>query len=286
MTVGAVGEALRAPGWDARLALSFARRGETAKLVRREHRGPLVVQKMLHPEGPDVCQAIVVHPPGGIAGGDRLALEVDVDEHTHAQLSTPGAAKWYRSAGAPAIQTIAMRAAAGATVEWLPQETIVFDGARATLAASVRLAGDATFVGWDIVSLGRVESGERFARGSFAQRFELVRDGALVWAERSHFAAGDRLLVSPAGLNGAPMFGTFVAAAPVVPTDLLAACRELAIDTGAGLQGAITRLPGVLVARCRGASTEAARRWFAALWAVVRPALIGRRAVPPRIWRT
>jgi urease accessory protein len=273
-------------GWDAHLALGFARRGERSALARRTHRGPLVVQKALHPEGPAVCQAIVVHPPGGIAGGDRLALTVDVDAGAHAQLTTPGAAKWYRSTGAAACQSLAARVGAGATLEWLPQEAIVFDGARAQTSTIVSLAADAIFLGWDIVCLGRTASGETFRHGRYRQRFELVRDGALVWAERTALIGGNRLASSPVGLNGCPMFGTFVVAAPAVPGGALAAWRGIRPADAESTEGAVTQLPGVLVARCRGRSPEAARRWFAALWTAVRPAVCGRAAVPPRIWNT
>jgi len=274
------------PIWDARLALGFARRGERSVLVRRAHTGPLVVQKALHPEGPGVCQAIVVHPPGGIAGGDRLAIALDVGRDAHAQLTTPGAAKWYRSAGAAARQTLDARVGAGGVLEWLPQEAIVFDGARAQTTTAVALAGDAVFIGWDVVCLGRTASGERFVRGSVRQRFELVRDGALVWAERATIEGRGRVIASPVGLSDCPMFGTFVVAAPAIADELLAACRRIVPVDADATEGAVTRLPGVLVARCRGRSPEAARQWFAALWTIVRPALCGRAAVPPRIWTT
>jgi urease accessory protein len=171
-------------------------------------------------------------------------------------------------------------------LEWLPHETIVFEGARADLTTAIALAGDALFVGWDVVSLGRRASGERFDRGVYRQRFELVRDDALVWAERTNLAGGSGLLAAPAGLSGAPMFGTFVVAAPVIGDDLVAAWRAVVPDADAGIAGAVTRLPGILVARCRGDSPEAARAWFTALWALARRVLTGRTAVPPRIWST
>src|SRR5438128_5047024 len=118
-----------AASWKASLSLAFARQGERSVLVGRVHDGPLVVQKPLYPEGMDVCHAIVVHPPGGIAGGDELALRVECAASSHAVLTTPGAAKWYRSAGAWARQSLDFRV--GGTLEWLPRETIVFDGALA-----------------------------------------------------------------------------------------------------------------------------------------------------------
>jgi urease accessory protein len=273
-------------GWTARLALRFARRDDRTVLVTRTHSGPLVVQKTLHPEGPGVCQAIVVHPPGGIAGGDQLALSVDVGINAHAQLTTPGATKWYRSTGVAARQTLDFCVEGGATCEWLPQDGIVFDGARAEMTTRVALTGDAVFMGWDLTCLGRIASGERFERGAYRQRFELMRDNATVWAERAIIDADSAVATSPVGLSDYPIFGTFVIAAPMIADELLVACRRITPDRGEEIEGAVTRLPGVLVARCRGHSVESARRWFVALWTVLRPALCGRQAMPPRIWNS
>src|SRR2546423_14099799 len=120
-----------AASWKARLSLSFARDGNRSVLAERSHEGPLVVQKPLYPEGDAVCHAIVVHPPGGIAGGDELRLDVSAAAGAHALLTTPGAGKWYRSAGAQAKQLLSF--SLQGTLEWLPRETIVFDGALACL---------------------------------------------------------------------------------------------------------------------------------------------------------
>src|SRR6185369_16165309 len=146
--------------WKARLELGFTRESERTVLSRKLHDGPLVVQKPLYPEGSAVCHAIVVHPPGGMAGGDELELTSSVAQGAAALLTTPGATKWYRTAGPQASQRIAFDAQG--TLEWLPQETIVFDGALAQSALEVDLATDASLVGWEIVCLGRAGSGERF----------------------------------------------------------------------------------------------------------------------------
>lgn len=270
-------------GWSAELALGFERRGARTVLAHRRHDGPLVVQKPLHPEGEAVCHAIVVHPPAGIAGGDDLLLEATAGAGSHALLTTPGAAKWYRTAGAWARSRVRLRAAPGAHLEWLPQETIVFDGARAAIELDVELEGDAAFVGWDITCLGRTGSGERFASGEIALRTAIRRDGRPVWIERGRLAPPGGLLDSPAGLAGESVTGTLVAAAREIDDRLLAACRAVAPRAG---RGAVTRLPGLLVARQLGGGVEAARRYFTALWAVLRPALAGREAAEPRIWRT
>ena len=269
--------------WHARLALEFARVGPRTVLARREHVGPLVVQKPLYPEGESVCQCIVVHPPGGIAGGDRLELDVAANAGTHVQLTTPGAAKWYRSGGARAEQRILFRVGTGAVLEWLPQGTIVFDEADATSELGVHLEGDAAFIGWDVVCLGRTASSEQFTAGRWRQRVDVERDGALIWSERMVLTGNSPWLDSPAGLNGAPVFGTFVAVSATFDDSTLHACRALAPVQG---DGAVTRLPGAFVARYRGPSSESAHGWFTALWRVVRPHVAGRAAVIPRIWHT
>jgi urease accessory protein len=241
------------------------------------------VQKALYPEGPAVCQAIVVHPPGGIVAGDSLRIEVDAGPRAHAQLTTPGAAKWYRSAGPGARSDTVLRVATGALVEWLPQETMLFDGARAEIRFSVELAGDARFIGWDVTQLGRTASGERFATGRMHQAVELRRDDTMLWCERAVLDGGSRALQSGAMLDGAPVFGTMMAAGADVDDGVLAACRAASPVSGAG---AVTRLPLLLVARYRGGCAHAARTYFASLWRLLRPVLAGRAAVPPRIWNT
>src|SRR5262249_52335552 len=153
--------------------------GDRTVLAERRHDGPLVVQKPLYPEGPDVCHAIVVHPPGGIAGGDQLSLRAAIDNGSHALLTTPGAGKWYRSAGPMAQQSLAFDVRG--TLEWLPRETIVFDGALAELDTRIELAEGARFIGWEVVCLGRRGSGERFRRGRLKLSTHIGREARTVY---------------------------------------------------------------------------------------------------------
>jgi urease accessory protein len=276
-------EAGAAAGWQAALELDFERRGDATVLAGRRHRGPLRVQKPLYPEGESVCHALVLHPPAGVCGGDRLEVGVRVGAGAHALLTTPGAGKWYRSTGPEAAQALEFRVAAGAALEWLPQESIVFDGARARMAARVELEPGARFLGWEIVCLGRRGSGERFLRGWLSLANRIFREGMPLWLEQGLLEGGSPLLEAPAVLDGAAVFGTFVAAGPEIDDALLAACRAPAPEQG---QGGVTRLPRLLAARYAGDEAEAARRYFCELWRLLRPALLGRAAVPPRIWMT
>lgn len=267
--------------WKASLSLEFRFQNQRTVLTEKAHDGPLVVQKPLYPEGPGVCHAIVVHPPGGIAGGDELVLQAKAEKDAAALLTTPGAAKWYRSAGPLARQRL--RFEVRGTLEWLPQEAIVFDGALAEMACEVELAAGARFLGWDIVCLGRRGSGERFARGALRFATRVRREGRPLWIERGRIEGGGGLMTSPAGLAGRSVFGTLFACALNLNGEVLTEARKIEPETG---DGTVTRLPGILLARYLGDSSEAARRYFGGLWRILRPALAGREANEPRIWRT
>ena len=168
------------------------------------------MQKALYPEGDAVCHAVVIHPPGGIAGGDALELNVTVEPGAHALITTPGAAKWYKANGRVASQHV--RLAVDGVLEWLPQEAIVFDAAEVRSSIDIDLAADATMIGWDIVALGRRAAGERYSRGCFAQTIRLSIGGELTWIERTRIAGGDALLDAPVGLAGHHVFGCLWAA--------------------------------------------------------------------------
>lgn len=264
-----------ASSWKAELSLGFERIDGRTVLAHRRHDGPLVVQKPLYPEGGEVCHAIVIHPPAGIAGGDEVLLNVEAGKTAGALLTTPGAGKWYRSAGPWASQKLDFTV--DGALEWLPQETIVFDGALADLSTEVRLGADARYIGWEILCLGRTGSGERYQRGTTRLSTRIHRNGKLLWLERGRIDGGGKLMQSQAGLGGHTVCGTLIAAAP----DLGTKCAPTRAE---GL--AVTMLPGVLVGRYLGDSSEEAKRLFTRLWAVLRPALLGREAHEPRIWRT
>ncbi|MFJ5255304.1 urease accessory protein UreD [Pseudomonas sp. NPDC088414] len=272
--------ALFTPSWHAELELAYARFGDCTRPVQRRHLGPLRVQKHLYAEGPEVCQHIIVHPPGGIAGGDRLNISARVEADAWAQITSPGAAKWYRAAG-PAYQQLDLKIAAGATLEWLPQETIVYSAAQAELSTSIELEGDARLFYWDVVALGRPASGERFDLGHFQAHLDIRRDGRLLWHERQRISGNDGLLDSPIGLDGKPVFATLLVTGEI-DAELLERCRSL----GHEVRGDLTQLPGLLVARCLASEALLARAWLIDLWRLLRPALLGREAVSPRIWST
>jgi len=280
-------EAEAPTGWPARLDLRFRPSRSPAgprTLLERSHQGPLRVQKALYPEGDEVCHVLVVHPPGGIAGGDRLAISATVEAGAQALVTTPGAGKWYRANGREAGQDV--RLAVAGDLEWLPQEAIVYDAARVRSSLRIDLARGGRCVGWDIVALGRRAAGERFASGRFAQSIELWREGQPAWIELTRIDGDDALLASPVGLGGAHVFGCFWACGAAWSDDAIEQLRaELKPFDGA--ETALTRLADdLLIGRVVGATTEAVRERLERLWLATRMPVLGRAPRRPRIWAT
>jgi len=268
--------------WTGHLQLQFERVGARTVIARRRHSGPLLVQRAFHePDGG--CQVYLIHPPGGVVAGDQLVLELELRAESRTLVTTPAATKIYSSSGACSQLSQHFAIAEGAILEFLPQETILYDGARAQSSTRVSLAPRSQFVGWEILSLGRDEQG--FSRGSFIQHWQLERAGRLLWSERSLLEGGSPLLQASWGLGGRRVLATLVGTGAAELA--LEPLREHAQQLGpADDCFSVTRLGEVLVCRYLGYSSEAAKRFFSAAWAVLRQAVSGRRTVPPRIWAT
>lgn len=242
------------------------------------------MQKGLYPEGPGRVDLLILHPPSGICGGDRLDIGITLERGAQARITTPGAAKWYRADGQRARQHTRLDVADGAVLEWLPQESIVFDGAWPCTTTDIDCTASARACGWDIWMLGRLAAGERYAAGTLRQHTRLRRDGRLLWSERVHLTAGDPLRASPLGWNGADVAGGLWALGLPNDESLLAACREVSEP---GTHIGVTRFEhGLWLARALGSSAGRVRTALTRIWSLLRPALCGAPGIPPRIWAT
>src|SRR5690606_32952989 len=222
--------------WRAGIELAYESRGERTVPALRRHHGPLRVQRGLLPEGPGVWHQILVHPPGGIASNDTLDIQVTARAGARAVLTSPGAAKWYRARrpgsalrepGTWARQWLRLDVEPGASIEWLPLESIVFDGARAQWDNRFDVAPGAGLVAAELVCLGEPASERAFASGCLRWRTEIRRGDRLLFAEQAAIEGGDRMLHSPAGLAGHPVFGTLFVVPPEPGMDPLPALRAV-----------------------------------------------------------
>lgn len=279
----------RGSGWRARLGVELVSRDGATVLGRTHHEGPLRIQQTFHPEGPGTAHVYVLHPPGGVVSSDRLEIGVDIRTGAHGLFTMPGAAKLYRarseSEAAQIIQTL--RVSAGAVLEWLPQETIAFRGARAQSMTRVLLEGDARFVGWEMLCLGRPAAGEDFESGAVEPHLEVYRDGRPIWLDRSSYVGGDRVLSAPWGLNGFRAFGTMVMTH--ADHESVRAVREgweqEPLDVSVGRTSA-TLIRDLLLIRGMATQARHLRSRFGLAWSLLRPLHSTKIAVPPRIWVT
>lgn len=279
--------------WVAHLALRFAHQyiahqASRSFLAFKQHHGPLVLQKSLHPEGQAVCHGVVVHPPGGVAGGDALTLEATLEPQAHALLTTPGAGKWYKANGQAASQHLQFALADNACLEWLPQENILFDGAQVDFSARIDLAEGAKYAAWDIVCFGRQAQQERWQTGRMHQNLAIYRQNKLIWREVGTWTPNSRCMQSIVGLGGSPVSASFIVVAGTVPTEMIEACKAVQPNLALDLQAkyGITALPEVISARYVGHSAQSAKQYFEQLWQILRPWYSGRTATRPRIWNT
>jgi len=272
-----IGRAPTGRGWQAQLELSFERRAGTTVLAGRRHIGPMVVQRPFYPET-EVCHVYVVHPPGGVVAGDELALSARVQSGAHALITTPAAGKFYRSDG-PTARLVQELSVKGGALEWLPQENIFYPGALAEVGAVVRLDGAARFFGWEVSCFGLGARAESFRAGELRQYLELQFDDELILCERQRIDW--ECIAARWGLGGNAAVGTLLAY-PALPRDLDAA-RGVA---QANVTISATLVDRALVCRALAQRADRLRAAFVGIWSAVRPLIMEREAVLPRVWAT
>jgi urease accessory protein len=273
--------------WWADLALRFARREGRTVLVERRQRGPLTVQKALYPEGPGICHAVIIHPPGGIAGGDKLSIGIELEKNSCAVITTPAATKWYKAAGRSSRQEVIIRLGESSTLDWLPQENLYFNAARTQSVFKLEVAATASAIGWDMALLGRQASGEKWEAGYIRSSTEMLRpDGTPLWIEQAFLEGIDPLLESPQGLAGYKALGTLWAVG-LGCTSVLSTELNTHLPFGAQLRAGATALPnGVLLLRCLAAEIEGLRQLLIDCWMRLRPLILGFAPHRLRLWAT
>lgn len=273
------------PGdWKAELDLEIEWSDGRTRLIRRRHRGPLVVQQPFYPEKDGTCHIYLLHPPAGIVGGDKLNLFFNVGQGASCVLTTPGATKFYRSTLHKGSQRNTVIVGPGAVCEYLPQENIIFDGANAEIETRVVLADKATFVGWDFICLGRPAANERFATGTLSQRVEILRKDEKIWFERFQLHAGSPLQDAAYGYAARPVFGTMVYAGCL--QDGLADRVRNSLSASTSSVFSVSQLQHVVVCRYMGEQAEEGKSLFILSWDVLRSICQSKSACLPRIWAT
>jgi len=278
--------------WPASLALRFTQRPGGCRLTHSQHEGPLYVQRPFYPEGRDLAHVYLLHPPGGLVSGDDLRISLTLDERARVLATTPGAGRLYRARKDRQWQRQCnqLNVGEGASLEWLPQETIVYPNARGRMETTVDLHCHSVFIGWEISCLGLPACGQDFGEGELRQRFVVNRDGRPLLVEYLSLTDDSRALYQAmAGMQSQAVSGIMVATVKgneQQVADLLPTLREtLASEAERGM-AAVTLIGDLLVARYLGSCSEDCRGAFTALWRLLRPVVLLREASNPGIWST
>jgi urease accessory protein len=271
-----------AAGWHGKLNLVYANRQNSTQLIYNHHQAPLKVQRPFYPEGEQICHSVILHTAGGIVGGDRLSSNFHLQPNTQALITTAAASKVYRSNGLQARQNIDIQIDEGAGLEFLPQETILFNGANYRQDLRVELAPRGSFLGWEITRFGRSARGEKFLQGEWRSHTEIWQQGVPLWIDRQFLPGNAEIFHSPHGLFGQPIVGSLIWLGHPVSAEILEKARSS--FTPHSLIG-VTQLEHGLLCRYRGASTSEVRNWFTAVWQILRTSFLSRGSCIPRVWQ-
>ena len=278
--------------WDASLRLVFDRIDGQTKLSERAHKGPLYVQKPFYPEGKEHPHVYILHPPGGIVSGDCLEVDIDVSKGASGLVTTPGATRFYRARENNGVQTqdtqIIVRE--GASFEWFPMETIIFNKANVRISTTIDLEEGGNFIGWEISCFGRPASSDLFTEGAFYQNYFLRINGQPQFVDHLSIEGGPESVLSDCSgfrgntVSGFILIGPFLDSEEVFQESLRSAYE--AIDLNESDLTAISKVSNFFVGRYLGNSADTAKKIFLSWWSVLRPFLLNRSPCAPRIWST
>lgn len=269
--------------WRASLKLGFLYAEGKTILKDRQFEGPLRVQRPFYPQSQKICHTYIIHPPGGIVGGDQLLLDIQLSPNSWGLVTTPGATKYYRSKAKTAIQRTRLRVQKEAVLEWLPQENILFNGTFCNTLVRVDVEKGASFIGWDITCLGRPASGQTLQQCKIRNYLELWRGSKPQYLDRTRYTTDHPVMDATWGLRSHPVTATMLCSKS--DASLVNKVRE-SITKSSDSLFAVSNVNGILVQRYLGNSVEEAKSLFRIAWQVLRMELFGIRAIQPRIWNT
>lgn len=271
-------------GWEGKIDIEFGQQAPATRtnITSVSHHGPLRIQRPFYPED-EVCHVYLLHPPGGVVGGDSLEININCKTNSHALITTPGSTKFYRSAGAYAQLTQTLTVEKNSTLEWFPQENIFFPGAKVKARTNIYIEENANFIGWEINCFGRPANNEKFNFGKIDNCLTLYYNNKIWLIERQRIFEKHHLTAA-AGLRGYPMNALLLCTAcSEASVDLV---RNVIDDISPDFPVGVTLLDDILILRALGNSTEKIQAVLKPVWEALRPIVLHKKAIKPRIWST
>ena len=281
------------PGWQGHLQLTYRHNQGKTQAIQHQGTAPLKVQRSFYPEDEAICHNTILHTAGGMVGGDRIGIDIDLQPQSRAVITTAAAGKIYGTNGTLASQQIVQNISDNAYLEWVPQETIIFNHAIFHQHLRVNLAPTGSWLGWEINRFGRTARGERFTDGEWRSATEVHRQGKAVWIDRQ-MLNGDGMVDSPHSLARHPIIGSLAWIGSGVSNLSTANFHDLSKDLviearslfgGEPSKIGVTRLTEGLLCRYRGDSTAEVRQWFTAVWHLLRHSCFQSPPIHLRVWQ-
>lgn len=271
--------------WRAQLDLCFKESDGRTRFDHCLHEGPLRVQRLFYPEPSGKAHCYLLHPPGGVVLGDELEINIALT-NGEALVTTPSAGRFYTVDEHSETQRQRVNLVVhDGRLEWLPQETILFNGVNAQLETRIDLKESAQLAFWDVVVLGRPACGEAFSYGRLKQTLEVYRRGEPLLIERLAFEAGDRVSQSRMGMQQQSTIGIMVLT-EIPSMRLLDQWLEGVNAEGNNGEFTVTQRDTLMIARYLGEDAQRCREGFAQLWSAAVYELRGSAPATPRIWHT
>lgn len=270
--------------WQGMIDLVYISEENETKLIHNKMQAPFKIQKPLYPEGKKICHNIILHTAGGIVGGDRLSINLDLQPDAKVLITTAAAGKIYRSDGKIAKQNTHIKIDKGAYLEYLPQENIIFKGANYEQNMRVELGEGGIWMGWEINRFGRSARGEKFTEGEWRSHTEVWQDGLPLWIDRQYLKANTEIINSYNGLGGMPIIASLVFVGKKVESEIVEKARLLGINEQMEGEIGITRLQKGLLCRHRGNSSTESRNWLIKIWHLLRENYGELNPMIPRVW--
>ena len=272
--------------WHAHLDLHYSC-ADLTTTVKHEHSGPLRILKSLYPEGTGICHNVLIHPPSGLVGGDTLDIIIDMKDHAHALITTPGATRFYKSDSKWATQDVHVKMKDASKLEWLPLEALAYDGCMARNKCVFDLQEESELIALDVTALGMPSANFPFKKGLIEQHFELKGH----WLDKGVIKADDHMLMnSPIGLNNKKCLATLIFAFAVPMNDakrnrILDLTRDVIALNDAPIQvGATSPGSNVIVVRALSDLVEPSMRLMRKIWLQWRSQIWSLDPVMPRLW--
>ena len=271
--------------WHGVVKITYQKRNHQTQPIAPYAQAPYKLQRPFYPQGQQTCYSTILHTAGGIVGGDKLSQSIQLQPETHAVITTAAASKVYRSRELTASQTVNLMVGEDACLDYLPRETIVFNGAQYQQQLRVNLASTATFFNWEIVRFGRSARGEQFLQGNWRSRTEVWQNERLLWVDCPWLPGKKTILGSPHGLGGYPLVGTLVWFGKPVPSQIIGEVRNLWDKSETTGEAGTTALMSGLLCRYRGNSRAEVINWFTNIWRLMRQFDGKEQPVTPRVWQ-